>query len=115
MDYEQLCERIFDLHGQIRFAAIFNDKFEKIAGGMRKDTETLTPSSITRLSVEQSFSRWTTRLQMGEYIGMPKYAIAEYEKLKRFTFHVDDDKLLLVSTELEVKSDFLVEAIRKLI
>jgi len=115
MDYEQLCKTIFDLDKQIRFVAVYSKNFEKIAGGMKDGAITLTPESITRLSVEQAFDRWTTRLQMGEYIGMPKYALAEYEKLKRFTFRLGGESLLLISTELEVSNDFLKENVLKII
>jgi len=115
MDYTDLCNKIFDIDDQIRFVAIYSKKSGKIAGGMRKGIETLTPEIITNLSVDQSFMRWETRLQMKEWTGLPKYALAEYEKIKRFTFHVNDEKLLLVSTEVGISNDFLIENVRKLI
>lgn len=115
MDYNDLCSRIFDIDNQIRFVAVYSKKLGKIAGGMRNGTKTLIPESITTLSVEQSFMRWETRLQMEEWIGLPKYALAEYDKIKRFTFHVNDEKLLLVSTELDISNDFLIKNIRKLL
>ena len=115
MDYEQVCTNIFELDKQIRFVAVYSKNFDKIAGGMREGTTALTPESITRLSVEQAFDRWTTRIQMGEYIGLPKYALAEYEKLKRFTFRLEGNTLLLISTELEISNDFMIENILKII
>lgn len=115
MEYEELCKKIFDIDNQIRFVAVYNSKIERIAGGMRDGTKTLIPESITKLTVEQSFMRWRTRLEMKGWIGMPKYAFAEYDKIKRFTFHVNHEKLLLVSTELGVSNDFLIENIRKLL
>lgn len=114
MDYDNLCNKIFDIDNQIRFVAVYSKKSGKIAGGMRNGIKTLIPETITTLSVEQSFMRWETRLKMEEWIGLPKYALAEYDKIKRFTFHVNDEKLLLVSTELGVSNDFLIESIRKL-
>ena len=115
MDYEQLCKKILGLNKQIRFAAVYNSDIEKIAGGMRKGIETITPESITKLSVEQSFIRRDTRIRMREWIGLPKYALAEYEKIKRFTFYLEDDKLLLVSTELALDISSFVTAVSKLI
>lgn len=115
MEYEELCKSIFDIDDQIRFVAVYNSKIEKIAGGMRDGLVNLIPEPITKLTVEQSFMRWSTRLEMKEWIGMPKYALAEYDKVKRFTFHVNHDKLLLISTELGVSNDFLIESIRKLL
>jgi hypothetical protein len=115
MEYEKLCSDVLDIDKKIRFAAIYNSKIEQIAGGMRRGVENLTPESITKLSVEQSFMRWHTRLEMNEWIGMPKYALAEYDKIKRFTFHINHEKLLLISTELNISNDFLIEKVRKLI
>jgi len=115
MDYEQLCKKIFDMDKQIRFVAIYNSNIEKIAGGIRKGIETLIPESITKLSVEQSFIRRNTRIRMQEWIGLPKYALAEYEKIKRFTFYLENDHLLLVSTELVLDSNLFVTRVSKLI
>jgi hypothetical protein len=115
MDYEKLCAKIFELDKQIRLVAVYNSKTEKIAGGMRDGLVNHIPESITKLTVEQSFMRWDTRLEMKDWIGKPKFAFAEYDKVKRFTFYVNHDKLLLVSTELGVSNDFLIENIRKLL
>lgn len=113
--YEQLCKKILDMDKQIRFAAVYNSNIEKIAGGMREGTKTLIPESVTKLSVEQSFIRRDTRIRMREWIGLPKYALAEYDKIKRFTFYLDDDKLLLVSTELTLDTSLFVAKINQLI
>lgn len=115
MEYEQLCKTIFDIDKQIRFAAVYNSNIEKMAGGTRKGVKTLMPESITKLSVEQSFIRWHTRVMMEDWIGPPKYALAEYEKIKRFTFYLEKDKILLVSTELEADSNLIIDRIRQLI
>jgi hypothetical protein len=115
MEYEQLCKKIFALDKQIRFVAVYDSSIEKIAGGMKEGIETLIPESITKLSVEQSFIRRDTRIRMREWIGLPKYALAEYEKIKRFTFYLDNDKLLLVSTELALDSNLFVTLVSQLI
>jgi len=115
MEYEQLCKTIFDIDMQIRFAAIYNSNTEKIAGGTRKGVKTLVPESITKMSVEQSFIRWHSRIMMEDWIGPPKYALAEYEKIKRFTFYLEKDKILLVSTELKVDTNFIIDKISQLI
>ena len=115
MEYEQLCKKIFDSDKQIRFVAVYNSNIKKIAGGIRKGIETLIPESITKLSVEQSFIRRDTRIRMQEWVGLPKYALAEYAKIKRFTFYLEDEHLLLVSTELALDSNLFVAKVSKLI
>ena len=115
MGYEQLCNQIFDIDKQIRYVGIFSKSAEIIAGGMRQGVKTLTPEPITQVSIQQSLLRWQTRTQMEEWIGAPKYAVAEYEKIKRFTFYLDKEKILLVSTELGIKTDFLIDEILKIL
>ncbi len=115
MNYEQLCKKIFDMDKQIRFVAVYDSNIEKMAGGIRKGIETLIPESITKLSVEQSFIRRDTRIRMREWIGLPKYALAEYEKIKRFTFYLKNNHLLLVSTELALDSNSFVAKVNQLI
>ena len=115
MEYEQLCKKILDMDKQIRFVAVYDSSIEKIAGGMREGIETLIPESITKLSVEQSFLRRDTRIRMQEWIGSPKYALAEYEKIKRFTFYLKNDHLLLVSAELALDSNLFVTLVSQLI
>jgi hypothetical protein len=78
---------------QIRFVAVYNSNIEKIAGGIGKGIETRIPESVTKLSVEQSFIRRDTRIRMQKWIGLPKYALAEHEKIKRFTFYLKNDIL----------------------
>ena len=115
IEYEQLCKKIFDIDKQIRFVAIYDSNIQKIAGGMRKGLETLIPEEITKLSVEQSFIRRDTRIRMQQWIGLPKYALAEYEKIKRYTFYLDGSKLLLVSAELMLDSNTFVAKVSQLI
>ena len=103
------------MDNQIRFVAVYNSNIEKIAGGMRKGIETLIPESVTKLSVEQSFIRRDSRIRMREWIGTPKYALVEYEKIKRFTFYLEKDTILLVSTELGMDNNLLINRILQLI
>jgi hypothetical protein len=44
-------------------------------------------------------ARWGLRNSLSPKVGKGKYAMAEYEKIKRITFPLDVDHLLLVTTE----------------
>ena len=63
----------------------------------------------------QNYIRSKSRKTMEEWIGKTKYAMAEYEKVKRFTFYFNEDELLLVSTEPNVDNEFIITGIKKLI
>jgi hypothetical protein len=101
MDYSRLCNDIFDLNQKIRFAAICDRTGEIKYGGLRDGIRSLLSSEQTRESVQQAWNRWKLRDAMESRIGKGKFAMAEYEKVKRFTIPVDNEHLLLVSTEVD--------------
>lgn len=68
----------------------------------------------TRKSNLQALARWALRYSLASKIGQGKYAMAEYEKIKRITFPFDDH-LLLVTTEVDVDHGKIINAILKLV
>ena len=86
-----------------------------MAGGMRKGLKSNLPEKITVNSVNQALLRWKSRKTAEEWIGKTKYAMAEYEKVKRFTFYFNENELLLVSTEPNVDNELIIKSIKKLI
>jgi len=115
MDYEKLCSQIFNIDPKIRFAAVYDFWAERMAGGMRKGLKSNLPEKITVNSVNQALLRWKSRKTTEEWIGKTKYAMAEYEKVKRFTFYFNENELLLVSTEPNVDNELIIKSIKKLI
>ena len=115
MDYDKLCSQIFMIDPKIRFASVYDFWAERIAGGMREGLESNLPEKITINSVNQALLRWKSRKTTEEWIGKTKYAMAEYEKVKRFTFYFNENELLLVSTEPDVDNEFIIKCIKKLI
>jgi len=115
MDYEKLCSQIFEIDSKIRFASVYDFWAERIAGGMREGLESHLPEKITVNSVNQALLRWKSRKTTEEWIGKTKYAMAEYEKIKRFTFYFNENELLLVSTEPNVDNESIISNIKKLI
>jgi len=115
MDYGNFCSQILKTDPKIRFASVYDYWAERIAGGMREGLESNLPEKITVNSVNQALLRWKSRKTTEEWIGKTKYAMAEYEKVKRFTFYFNENELLLVSTEPNVDNEFIITSIKKLI
>jgi len=113
MDYEKLCSKIFKIDPKIRYAAVYNFWAECIAGGMRDGLKSRLPERITLNSINQALLRWKSRKTTEEWIGKTKYAMAEYEKIKRFTFYFNENELLLISTEPDVDHEFIIKSIKK--
>ncbi len=114
MDYEKLCSQIFKIDPKIRYVAVYDFWAERIAGGMRDGLESNLPEKITINSINQALLRWKSRKTSEEWIGKTKYAMAEYEKVKRFTFYFNENELLLVSTEPNVDNELIIKSIKNL-
>jgi hypothetical protein len=115
MDYEKLCSQIFMIDPKIRFAAVYDFWAERIAGGMKEGLDSHLAEKITINSVNQALLRWKSRKTMEEWIGKAKYAMAEYEKVKRLTFYFNENELLLVSTEPDADHESIIKNIKKLL
>ena len=83
----------------VRFAAIIGPDGEMIKGGMRTGTKSLEPAS----KAEQLYLQWTTMHRSGsdwnKYLGRRRYILDKRELVHVYTFNLDDDHVLLVSTD----------------
>ena len=114
MDYEQFCSQILDADPKIRFATVYDEWAVCVAGGMREGIENLLSDHAEKELVNLSILDWKARKDMSKWLGKTKYTLAEYDKVKRFSFYLGDDYLLLVSTEKDADTDSIVEQVIKL-
>jgi hypothetical protein len=115
MDYDKVCKDIFNLDQNIRFAGICDDTGETIYGGMREGLASLLSPEETQKSVQLAIGRWGLRDALTPKTGRAKYAMAEYEKIKRVTIPLNDDYLLLVSMDVEADHSKIISGIFQLI
>ena len=72
-----------DIDTKIRFAGICDESGEIKYGGQREGVEDMLSSEETRKSNLQALARWGLRNSLSSKIGKGKYAMAEYEKIKK--------------------------------
>src|ERR671922_2666129 len=115
MDYTKLCEDILNLDRTVRFAGICDDTGEIKYGGQREGVQNLLSSEETKRSNLQALARWALRNALAPKVGKGRYAMAEYEKVKRITIPLENYHLLLITTELEADHDNIIDKTLKLI
>jgi hypothetical protein len=115
MDYSKLCQQIMALDPRVRFAGICDDTGEILYGGQREGVKDLLSREETRRSNLQALARWGLRYTLASKIGRGKYAMAEYENIKRITVPLDNDHLLLVTTEVDLDHEKIINDILKLV
>lgn len=111
MDYEIFCTKILESHPKIRFATVYDQWAVRVGGGMRSGLTSLLSEHKENELVTLSILDWKARKEMSKWLGKTKYTLAEYDLVKRFSFYLGDDYLLLISTEKDVETDVVVDKI----
>ena len=114
MDYEKFCPQILESESNIRFAAVYDEWGTRIAGGLRKGLKSLLSEKSEQELVTLSIFDWKARKDMSKKLGKVTYTLAEYENVKRFSFYLGNDHLLLVSSEKKVDTNVVVDIVIKL-
>ncbi|MDH3312050.1 MAG: hypothetical protein OEM28_02750 [Nitrosopumilus sp.] len=115
MDFDRLFADVLKIDSTIRYAAIQNIAGEKIAGGFSEGIHPILSDDELKMMHYYASQRWQTRKNIGHKIGNAKYAMAEYEKLKRITFPINEKYLLMVTTEIDTDHTTVINKILELI
>jgi len=115
MDFDRLFMDVLKIDSTIRYAAIQNSTGEKIAGGFRENVTPILSNDELKMMHYYASQRWQTRKNIEHKIGNTKYAMAEYDKLKRITFPVNQEYLLLIATEINTDHTRVINKVLELI
>jgi hypothetical protein len=114
MNYENFCLQILEADPKIRFATAYDAWAVRVGGGIRKGVTNLLSEHRENELVNLSLMDWKARKEMAQWLGKTIYTLAEYDKLKRFSFYLGDDYLLLVSAEKDADTKKVVDEVIKL-
>ncbi len=108
VEYGKFFDKVLKLDENIRFVAVYDGQLSaKFKEGIQKF---FTDEEI-KSSLSEAQNRWSFRKKMSFKIGEPKFAMAEYAKVNRITFPLDNDGIVLVTTELGVDVSKLVDKV----
>jgi len=114
LDYGRFCSLILEKDPKIRFAAVYDQWAVCVGGGMREGLQSLLSEHMQKELVNLSIIDWEARKDSVKMLGKTKYTMAEYDTIKRFSFYLGNEHLLLLSTEKEADTDMIVDEIIKL-
>jgi hypothetical protein len=115
MDYDNLCKAVIDIDSKIRFAGICDESGEIKYGGQKEGVKNFLTNEETRKSNLQALEGWGLRKSLSPKTGRGKYAMTEYEKIKRITIPLDDEHLLLITTEVGADHVQIISNVLKLL
>ena len=115
MKFEKLYLDVMNVDSTIRYAAIQNNKGEKIFGDFRENVTPILDEEELKMMHYYASQRWQTRKNIEHKIGNNKYAMAEYDKLKRITIPLDEKHLLMLTTEIKTDHTKVINKILEII
>ena len=99
----------------IRYAVIQNDSGEKMYGGFKDGIIPILNDDELKMMHYYASQRWQTRKNIEHKLGNTRYAMAEYDKLKRITFPIDEKHLLMLTTEVHANHTNIIDKTLKLL
>lgn len=108
MDYQRLCEEIFALHDDIRYAGVIDDSGLLIAGGTRKGIDSIVDQNNEELYLAQTALRKSMRQRFDETMGKSRFAYVERENISILTFYINKN-IILVTLEPNVDSHTAID------
>jgi len=115
MDFDKLSTDVLKMDSTIRYAAIQKNTGEKIAGGFRENISPILSDEELRMMHYYASQSWENRKNIEHKIGINKYAMAEYEKLKRITFPINEKYMLMIATEINTDHARVISKVLELI
>jgi len=109
--FYKLYDSIMNLDDKVRFVTIIDKSGTIIFGGQREGVKNYLSEKDQKKSLQHVLNSWFLRNELSEGIGSGKYATAEYEKVKRFTFPLNNSYFLYITTEPDMDSCSFVESI----
>jgi len=100
MDPEgRLVSMILEANKNVRYACICDGEGKILWNSRRKDIQSLLTLEDTKASLKMALENWKKRDKITAKIGRGRYAIVDYEKLKRITVPLRNNHLLYVHVE----------------
>jgi hypothetical protein len=115
MDYEKLCNDVLSLDTKVRFVGVCDNTGEIKNGGLGEGIKSFLTDEEIKKSNLLSLQRWRLHNTLADRIGKARYAMEEYEKVKQITMPLEDEHLLLISTEVDANHGTIIESAIQLI
>jgi hypothetical protein len=96
---QELCDKIFSINQNIRFAGVITKMGRLVAGGMKPELKSLENKDDSSKLYVQFALRTEMRKDFDSSFGKAIYSFTEREKIKLASFPLDDNHILRVSIE----------------
>ena len=113
-NFYTLYNTIMNLDSRVRFVTILDKAGTILFGGQREGIQNYLSEEDQIKSIKHVTDAWFNRNQFASGIGDGKYAMAEYDKVKRFTFPLTYNHIIYITTEPEIDQSTFVNDVLKI-
>jgi len=100
MDNEgRLVDNMLEANKNVRYACICDSEGKILWNSRRNDIESLITLEETKASVKAACENWRDRDKLSGKIGKGRFALVDYEKLKRITVPLTNNHLLYMHVD----------------
>ncbi len=114
-EFKKLYESILNLDPEVRFVVIIDSQGKLVSGGQREGNENYLEPLDQQLSIKHALESWRLRIQFADKIGQAKFALAAYEKLRRYTVPIDQNHLIYITTEPDISHHSFIQDVLNLV
>ena len=101
-EFNKLIKSILGLDSGVRYVIVIDSQGQVVFGGQREGNQNYLDPLDQQLSIKHALESWRLRIQFADKIGQAKFALAVYEKLRRYTVPIDQNHLLYITTEPDI-------------
>jgi len=114
-EFNKLLESILKLDPGVRYVIIIDSQGQLVSGGQREGNQNYLDPLDQQLSIKHAIESWNLRTQFADKIGQAKFALAVYEKLRRYTVPINQNYLLYITTEPDISYHSFMEDVLNLV
>ena len=114
-EFTKLIKSILSLDSGVRYVIIIDSQGQVVSGGQREGNQNYLDPLDQQLSIKHALESWRLRIQFAEKIGQAKFALAVYEKLRRYTVPIDQNYLLYITTEHDISYNTFMQDLLNLV
>src|ERR1051325_4663183 len=100
-DYKRIHNYIMNFDPNIRLVTICDINGKIMYSSYRQGVKNLLTPEESRRSLEQAVNAWKIGSEAAPKVGMAKYVLAEYEKIKCIIMPLGGSHLLYITTEVK--------------
>ncbi len=98
MDVATVAQKLLKISSSVRVVSICDMNGKLVYHARRRNTQNKLSPAESKASLKMAANQWKKRKQLARKLGKCKYAVAEYEHLKRITIPAGKNHLLYVTT-----------------